>query len=72
MAITDILLADHAARKNAEGVAWFSAADLVRLGLPGTPMGVFQEAQHTLRLRRSPVVAETLGQLDRFSLRETC
>lgn len=71
MAITDILLADHAARKDAKGVTWYSAADLVRLGLPGTPMGIFQEVQHTLRLRRSPVVAEALGQLDRFSLRET-
>lgn len=71
MATTDILLADHAARKDSEGVASFTAADLQRLGLPTSPLAIFQEAQHTLRLQRSPVVAEALGRLDRFSLRET-
>ncbi|HOD32988.1 MAG: hypothetical protein BWY56_01959 [Acidobacteria bacterium ADurb.Bin340] len=71
MAITDLLLADHAARKDAEGVAWFTATDLKRLGISGPVLGVFQEAQHALRLRRSSVVAETAGRLDGFSLRET-
>lgn len=71
MGPTDILLADHQTRKNAEGITWYTAEDLRRLGIDLPVMGAMQTAQHTLRLRRARVQVETAGCTDRFSLRET-
>ncbi|MBS1767616.1 MAG: hypothetical protein JST05_09475 [Acidobacteria bacterium] len=66
--MTDTILEDWAKRKDAEGVAWFDARDLARLGIPERLMTAMQNVQHTLRLRRSDKVVETQGQLDRFSV----
>lgn len=67
---TDTLLADHQSRKNADGVTWFMAEDLRRLGIDLPVMGAMQTAQHTLRMRRAFTVVETAGSVDRFSLRD--
>ena len=71
MGMTDTILEDWSKRKDADGVAWFTADDLARLGIQDRLMTVMQNVQHTLRLRRSDKVVETAGQTDRFSVRET-
>jgi len=70
MGITDRILEDHACRKGAAGVAWFTPQDLSRLGITEPLMAVMQNVQHTLKLRNSGAAVETLGRLDAFSIRE--
>jgi hypothetical protein len=69
--ITQRILADHAARKNAEGITWFDAGDLRRLGLQDQLFTVMQTVQHTLRLRKAHQVVESHGCIDRWSLEDT-
>jgi hypothetical protein len=69
--ITEKILADHAARKDAEGVAWFTAADLCRLGIDEALFTVMQNVQHTLKLRRAPQAVESGGCTDRWSVQDT-
>ena len=71
MGITEQILADHAARKDTQGIAWFTAADLARLGIQEGLFTVMQTVQHTLRLRRAHQVVESEGQTDRWSLQDT-
>jgi hypothetical protein len=69
--ITKQILADHAARKNADGISWFDAGDLKRLGLHDQLFTVMQTVQHTLRLRKAHQVVESHGCTDRWSLEDT-
>ena len=55
MGITEQILADHALRKDGEGVSWFT---------------VMQTVQHTLRLRKARQVVESEGCTDRWSLQD--
>lgn len=71
MGQTDTILEDWAKRKDAEGIAWFHADDLTRLGIQERLMTVMQNVQHTLRLRRSDKVVETVSSVDAFSVRAT-
>ena len=71
MSITGKILEDHAQRRDKQGVTWFDARDLDRLGIAEPLMTVMQNVQHVLRTRRSEVVVETLGSVDRFSLQST-
>lgn len=70
MALTEPLLKDHAARKDAQGVTWFTAADLRRLGIQEGLFTVFQDLQHTLKTQRLPYAAEALNHTDRWCLRD--
>ncbi len=70
LGITEQILADHAARKNGEGVTWFSAGDLRRLGLSEALFTVMQTVQHTLRLQHSDHVVESGGCTDRWSIQD--
>lgn len=67
---TDQILADHEARRDADGITWFTAADLKRLGVDLALMSCMQNVQHTLRLRRSGHVVETQGRTDAFSVQD--
>ncbi len=69
MGITDKVLADHEGRKH-EGISWFTAEDLKRLGIADALMTTMQTVQHTLRMRRSDKVVETAGCTDRWSVRD--
>jgi hypothetical protein len=69
MGMTDTILADHEQRKH-DGISWFTAEDLNRLGIREPLMTAMQNVQHTLRLRRSTHVVETAGCVDRFSVRD--
>jgi len=69
--ITEQILADHAARKDADGVTWFTAADLARLGIHDRLFTIMQTVQHSLRLRKSRQVVESHGRTDRWSLEDT-
>ena len=71
MSITGKILEDHVQRKDKHGVTWFDAQDLDRLGITEPVMTTMQNVQHLLRSGRSEVVVETLGSVDRFSLRST-
>lgn len=71
MSSTGKILEDHAQRRDAHGVTWFDAQDLDRLGISEPLMTVMQNVQHVLRTRRSEVVVETQGSVDRFSLHST-
>lgn len=71
MGITEQILADHAARKDSQGVTWFTGADLARLGIHDQLFTVMQTVQHTLRLRRAPQVVESHGCTDQWSLEDT-
>lgn len=71
MGITEQVLADHAARKDADGVTWFTEADLARLGIHDRLFTIMQTVQHSLRLRRSRQVVESHGCTDRWSLEDT-
>jgi hypothetical protein len=68
---TGKILEDHARRKDGQGVTWFDAGDLQRLGIAEPLMPVMQNVQHVLRSTRSACVVETLGNLDRFSVQST-
>jgi hypothetical protein len=68
--ITEQILADHAARKDADGVTWFTAADLARLGIHDRLFTIMQTVQHSLRLRKSRQVVESHGCTDRWSLED--
>ena len=70
MGITEQILADHAARKNGEGITWFTAGDLQRLGLRDQLFTVMQTVQHTLRLHKARQVVESEGCTDRWSLQD--
>ena len=71
MGITEQILADHSARKDHEGITWFTAEDLKRLGLSDHLFTVMQTVQHTLRLRKAHQVVESEGNTDRWSLQDT-
>jgi hypothetical protein len=66
--ITEQILIDHEARKDAEGVSWFTAGDLQRLGIHEQLFTVMQTVQHTLRLHKAHQVMESHGCTDRWSL----
>lgn len=70
MGITEQILADHAARKDHDGVTWFTDADLARLGIRDRLFTVMQTVQHTLRLRKAGQVVESHGCTDRWSLED--
>lgn len=71
MGITEQILADHAARKGAAGITWFTAEDLRRLGIQEGLFTAMQTVQHTLRLRKAHQVVESLGCTDRWSVQDT-
>lgn len=71
MGITEQILADHAARKGADGVSWFTAEDLARLGIQDRLFTIMQTVQHTLRMRRAHQAVESHGFTDRWSLEDT-
>jgi hypothetical protein len=68
--ITEQILADHEARKDPEGVSWFTAEDLQRLGLRDRLFTVMQTVQHTLRMHKAHQVVESHGYTDRWSLED--
>lgn len=70
MGITEQILADHAARKDAAGVTWFTAGDLARLGIRDRLFTIMQTVQHSLRMRRSHQVVESHGCTDRWSVED--
>lgn len=70
MGITDRILEDHAVRKDENGVTWFTAADLARLGIHDQLFTIMQTVQHTLRLRRAGQVVESHGCTDRWSVQD--
>ncbi len=70
MSITEQILADHEARKDRDGVTWFAAADMARLGIPDGLFTIMQTVQHTLVLRQAHQVVESHGCTDRWSLED--
>jgi hypothetical protein len=68
--ITEQILADHTARKSAEGVSWFTDGDMKRLGIQDRLFTVMQTVQHTLRLRKAHQVVESHGCTDRWSVQD--
>ena len=70
MGITEQILVDHEARKDAEGVSWFTAGDLQRLGLHEHLFTVMQTVQHSLILHQARQVVESHGCTDRWSLED--
>lgn len=70
MSITEKILADHEARKDASGVTWFTLQDLRRLGIPEALFTTMQDVQHDLRSQHSHHVVESEGCTDRWSLQE--
>lgn len=70
MGITEQILADHAVRKSADGITWFSSADLARLGIHDKLFTTMQTVQHTLRLRKARQVVESHGCTDRWSVQD--
>jgi hypothetical protein len=68
--ITEQILVDHEARKDAEGISWFTAEDLKRLGLRDRLFTVMQTVQHTLRMHKAHQVVESHGCTDRWSLED--
>jgi hypothetical protein len=69
--ITEQILIDHTARKDPDGVTWFTPEDLKRLGIHDHLFTVMQTVQHTLRLRKAHQVVESHGCTDRWSLQDT-
>jgi hypothetical protein len=69
--ITDQIMKDHAARKDGDGITWFTEADLARLGIRERLFTVMQTVQHTLKLRQSRQVVESEGCTDRWSVQDT-
>ncbi|WP_257311597.1 hypothetical protein [Geothrix fuzhouensis] len=70
MGITEQILTDHAARKDHDGVTWFTVADLERLGIHDQLFTIMQTVQHTLRMRKARQVVESHGCTDRWSLED--
>ncbi|GLH73803.1 hypothetical protein GETHLI_23050 [Geothrix limicola] len=70
MGITEQILADHATRKDVDGITWFTAEDLKRLGIQDRLFTVMQTVQHTLRLKKAHQVVESHGCTDRWSLQD--
>lgn len=70
MDITKQILADHAVRKSAEGITWFTAEDLKRLGIQDHLFTIMQTVQHTLRLKKAHQVVESHGCTDRWSVQD--
>ena len=71
MGITEQILADHAVRKDQDGISWFTAEDLKRLGIHDRLFTIMQTVQHTLRMRKARQVVESEGFTDRWSLQDT-
>lgn len=71
MGITEQILADHKTRKGADGITWFQAEDMKRLGLSDGLFTIMQTVQHTLRLRKAQQVVESHGCTDRWSVEDT-
>jgi hypothetical protein len=69
--ITEQILADHKTRKDKDGISWFTADDLRRLGIRDGLFTTMQTVQHTLRLRKAYQVVESEGRTDRWSLQDT-
>jgi hypothetical protein len=69
--ITEQILADHASRKDQDGISWFTADDLKRLGIHDHLFTIMQTVQHTLRMRKARQVVESEGFTDRWSLQDT-
>ena len=70
MGITEQILADHATRKDADGITWFTVSDLARLGIHDQLFTVMQTVQHTLKLRKAHQVVESHGCTDRWSVQD--
>ena len=70
MGITEQILTDHAARKDKDGISWFTADDLRRLGIGEGLFTTMQTVQHTLRLRKAHQVVESEGRTDCWSLQD--
>jgi len=68
--ITDRILEDHAARKDHDGMSWFTAEDLARLSIQDRLFTVMQTVQHTLKLRRARQVVDSHGCTDRWAVQE--
>jgi hypothetical protein len=68
--ITEQVLADHAKRKDKDGISWFTAEDLKRLDLHDHLFTIMQTVQHTLRMRKARQVVESEGFTDRWSLQD--
>lgn len=71
MGITEQILADHAARRGPDGITWFMAEDMKRLGIRDHLFTVMQTVQHTLRLGKARQVVESHGCTDRWSVQDT-
>ena len=71
MGITEQILADHASRKDQDGISWFTTDDLKRLDIQDRLFTVMQTVQHTLRMRKARQVVESEGFTDRWSLQDT-
>ncbi len=71
MSIAEKIMADHAARKDASGVSWFTPEDLRRLGIPEPLFTAMQDVQHHLKARHSDRVVESEGCTDRWSVQDT-
>jgi hypothetical protein len=69
--ITEQILVDHASRKDKDGISWFTADDLKRLGIQDHLFTIMQTVQHTLRMRKARQVVESEGFTDRWSLQDT-
>ena len=70
MGITEQILADHASRKDQDGISWFTEDDLKRLGIQDRLFTVMQTVQHTLRMHKGRQVVESEGFTDRWSLQD--
>ena len=70
MGITEQILADHASRKDQDGISWFTADDLKRLGIHDHLFTIMQTVQHTLRMHKAHQVVESEGFTDRWSLQD--
>jgi hypothetical protein len=68
--ITEQILADHASRKDQDGISWFTDDDLKRLGIHDRLFTIMQTVQHTLRMRKARQVVESEGFTDRWSLQD--
>jgi hypothetical protein len=68
--ITEQILADHKARKDASGTTWFTNEDLKRMGISERLFTVMQTVQHTLRLKQAHQVVESHGCTDRWSVQD--
>ena len=70
MTISETILKDHASRKGVEGITWFTAQELARLGIDEPLFSVYQNLQHTLKFKRLPFAAEALNHTDQWCLKD--